>query len=111
MLKVHPKTVLKWLRHFRAGGVAGLEVTVEINRAKLPGRAYIPTPTKIPTPGFNYWSTGGPPLTFPRDTDIIVGSGSCGSREPGCIVVTLPYVVGRKCRYACWSARRARRTN
>jgi transposase len=24
MLKVHPKPVLKWLRRFRAGGIAGL---------------------------------------------------------------------------------------
>ncbi|WP_041350349.1 helix-turn-helix domain-containing protein [Nitrosococcus watsonii] len=30
MLKVHPKTVLKWLRRFRAGGIGGL--------AEQPGR-------------------------------------------------------------------------
>lgn len=75
----------------------GVELDIEANKKLLPGREYLTTPVSLARPSGDVANlsvahgrrSGGLSLTFPRDTDIILGAKSCGSPDPGCLVLTI----------------------
>ncbi len=74
----------------------GIDLDLLDNEKVLPKREYI-VPGGLAKPsgtiaelgriGARY--QGGVSLTFPRDTEIIVGSSGCGDKDPGCLAVTI----------------------
>jgi len=75
----------------------GVELEVEANTKILPGREYLTPAASLFKPSggiadlsraFSSYS-GGLSLTFPRDTEIILGAKSCGSPDAGCLGLTI----------------------
>lgn len=75
----------------------GVELEVETNTNLLPGREYLTPEISLtkPSGGISELSphlspcSGGLSLTFPRDTEIILGAKTCGSPDAGCIGLTI----------------------
>jgi hypothetical protein len=74
----------------------GMELGIEENAKLLPGREYL-TPSVWTKPAAGHACTcpthlpcpGGLSLTFPRDTEILLGSGCCTTRDPCSLAVTV----------------------
>jgi len=75
----------------------GIELDLVTKEEHLPERDYFVIPGNVVKPSGNIVNLdrlyrdrcGGLSLTFPRDTDIILGAQSCGTTDPGCLVLTI----------------------
>ena len=75
----------------------GLELEIESDPMRLPAANYLkPGPGGAkPSAGVEgylrdaAYSLGGLSLTFPRDTEVILGGSTCGSTETGCLGLTI----------------------
>lgn len=74
----------------------GLELELVDNEKVMPKQEYlvagglVKPSSAIAGPGWiGGGCQGGLTLTFPRDTEIILGSGGCGAKDQGCLAVTV----------------------